>query len=160
MVQNRNLFGGKLTRICSDCQKICPSEATYCIHCGKHLSDKCRKCGETLPSGAVFCIECGSRVKIGQQEEFEKENSDHKNKKNDSNTNSPETTNEEKYYVSILDLRGRQTPDDIKKKYRDLARQYHPDKVSHLGPKLRETAETEMKLINTAFEYFKKKYGI
>jgi len=66
MVQNRNLFGGKLTRICSDCQKICPSEATYCIHCGKHLSDKCRKCGETLPSGAVFCIECGSRVKIGQ----------------------------------------------------------------------------------------------
>ncbi len=38
----------------------------------------------------------------------------------------------------------------IKKAYRSLAEQYHPDRVSTLGPKLKEVAEQEMKQINEA----------
>jgi hypothetical protein len=58
----------------------------------------------------------------------------------------------------ILGLAGKMTPGDIKKKYRELMTQYHPDKVSKLGPKLREVAEAESKKINEAYDYFRKKY--
>jgi DnaJ like chaperone protein len=37
--------------------------------------------------------------------------------------------------------------------------QYHPDRVAHLGPKLREVAEHEMKEINEAYDFFRRKYG-
>jgi DnaJ-domain-containing protein 1 len=58
----------------------------------------------------------------------------------------------------ILGLAGKMTPRDINKKYRELMTQYHPDKVSKLGPKLREVAEAESKKINEAYDYFRKKY--
>jgi hypothetical protein len=66
---------------------------------------------------------------------------------------------DEKYYGNILGLRGHVTPDDVRKRYRHLVAQYHPDKVNHLGPKLRELAEKEMKELNEAFEFFKRRYG-
>lgn len=36
--------------------------------------------------------------------------------------------------------------------------QYHSDKVNHLGEKLKEFTEQEMKKINEAYNYFEKKY--
>ncbi len=41
---------------------------------------------------------------------------------------------------------------DIKKAYRRLVSQYHPDKVSHLGPEFRELAEQRFKQIQQAYE--------
>ncbi len=52
----------------------------------------------------------------------------------------------------ILGIPLNSTPDDIKKSYRKLATQYHPDKVSALPPKLKEVAHEEMRRINTAKE--------
>ena len=66
---------------------------------------------------------------------------------------------DEVYYGRILGLRGRVSAVDVRNRYRELAAQYHPDKVNHLGPKLKEVAEREMQDINEAFEYFKRKYG-
>lgn len=66
---------------------------------------------------------------------------------------------DEVYYGRILGLRGRVSAVDVRNRYRELATQYHPDKVNHLGPKLKEVAEREMQDINEAFEYFKRKYG-
>ena len=66
---------------------------------------------------------------------------------------------DERYYARVLGLQGINGPDDVKQAYRRLAPQYHPDRVSHLGPKLREVAEQEMKDINEAYAYFKRKYG-
>lgn len=59
------------------------------------------------------------------------------------------------YYGQVLGLKGQVTFDDIRRRYRDLVAQYHPDKVSHLGPKLKEVAESEMKEINEAYQFFK-----
>jgi len=67
---------------------------------------------------------------------------------------------DEQYYARVLGLSGKMTKGDLRKRYRDLASKYHPDRVNHLGDKLKETAEREMKEINEAFDYFKKKYGI
>jgi len=46
--------------------------------------------------------------------------------------------------------------EEIKKAYRKLSMQYHPDKVRHLGDEFRAVAEEKMKEINQAYDYFKK----
>ncbi len=66
---------------------------------------------------------------------------------------------EEISHARVLGLHGKITFDDIKRCYRDRMQEYHPDKVSSLGPKLREVADTEAKKINLAYEFFRQKYG-
>lgn len=44
------------------------------------------------------------------------------------------------------------SPEEIRKAYRRLAAQYHPDKVSHLGAEFREMAETRFKEIQQAYD--------
>ena len=70
------------------------------------------------------------------------------------------TVRNESYYASVLGLSGKVLPEDVKVQYRKLAAQYHPDKVDHLGQKLKKVAEHEMKSINEAYEFFKKKYEL
>ena len=43
--------------------------------------------------------------------------------------------------------------DEIAAAYRQLIRQYHPDKVASLGPELQELAELKSKQINAAYDY-------
>jgi DnaJ like chaperone protein len=66
----------------------------------------------------------------------------------------------EKYYAEILGLSGSVTAGEVKRVYRNLAMQYHPDKVAHLGPKLRQVAHEEMKKINEAYAFFREKYAL
>jgi len=66
---------------------------------------------------------------------------------------------DENYYANVLGLDKNATPEKIKERYRYLATKYHPDKVNHLGDKLKETAEREMKLINEAFDYYRRIHG-
>ena len=67
---------------------------------------------------------------------------------------------DEHFYGRVLGLNGEVTRADLRKRYLDLATKYHPDKVNHLGDKIKETAEREMKEINEAYDYFKNKYGM
>lgn len=86
--------------------------------------------------------------------------SDSRNKENDSEyRHSTAVPKDEKYYGSILGLKGAVTFSDVQRIYKQLVLQYHPDRVSHLGPKLRLVAEQEMKEINAAYQHFKSKYG-
>jgi DnaJ like chaperone protein len=36
---------------------------------------------------------------------------------------------------------------------------YHPDKVSHLGDEFKQVAEEKMKEINSAYDFFKRKFN-
>ncbi len=49
--------------------------------------------------------------------------------------------------------------DEIKSKYKQLIMQYHPDRVSHLGPELIEFAVKKTKEINTAYALVRKDLG-
>jgi len=42
--------------------------------------------------------------------------------------------------------------------YRELVKSYHPDKVAHLGPELRQLAESKTKALNAAIETIKDFY--
>ena len=68
--------------------------------------------------------------------------------------------NDDNYYANILELHGQASRSEIKRSYRKLIAQYHPDKVEHLGPELQELANKKTKEIVLAYEYFKKKYSI
>lgn len=47
----------------------------------------------------------------------------------------------------------------IKSSYRKKIAQYHPDKVSAMGPEIQEVAEEKAKEINEAYEHFRKKFS-
>lgn len=65
----------------------------------------------------------------------------------------------EDQYYAVLGLERGADFAAIKKAYRKLSMQYHPDKVSHLGSEFQRVAEEKMKEINQAYDYFKKKYN-
>jgi DnaJ like chaperone protein len=60
---------------------------------------------------------------------------------------------------SIFGLEPGATPEEIKKAYRVMASQYHPDKVSHLGNELIEFANNKFTEINAAYDELKKIKG-
>ncbi len=64
-----------------------------------------------------------------------------------------------RHYARILGLSGRIAARDIKRQYRQLMAQYHPDKVGHLGEKLQNVAEKESKQIVEAYEYFRQRFN-
>jgi hypothetical protein len=66
---------------------------------------------------------------------------------------------EEVRHARVLGLKGKASMSEVKAAYRTRIAEYHPDKVAHLGPKLKQLAEEECKLINAAYDYFTKKYG-
>jgi DnaJ-domain-containing protein 1 len=63
------------------------------------------------------------------------------------------------YYFGVLGL----TPDAdeaaIKRAYRDLMRQYHPDRVATLGPELQATASKKSMEINEAYHIIERRRG-
>lgn len=60
----------------------------------------------------------------------------------------------------ILESTPSATDEEIKKAYRHLAVQYHPDKVAHLGEDIRKAATEKFQKLNAAYEEVKKQRGI
>ena len=60
----------------------------------------------------------------------------------------------------ILEVEPSASDDDIKRAYRELAKKYHPDKVSHLGEDVKLAAEEKFTKLNTAYETVKQERGI
>lgn len=56
------------------------------------------------------------------------------------------------YYCNILGINPGISEDELKKAYRKLIAEYHPDKVIRLGKELRELAEKKSKEINEAYD--------
>jgi hypothetical protein len=66
---------------------------------------------------------------------------------------------EEASHARILGLAGAFGFAEVKKAYHERMKEYHPDRVAGLGPKLREVAEIESKKINAAYEFFRRRFG-
>jgi hypothetical protein len=56
----------------------------------------------------------------------------------------------------VLDIPQDASQDQIKQAYREMSKQYHPDKTAHLGPELQQVAHKKMKEINRAYQMLKK----
>ena len=66
---------------------------------------------------------------------------------------------EEQGFAKVLGLEQPFDLVQLKAAHRTLIAQYHPDRVSAMGPEIREVAEIKAKEINEAYEYFRKKFG-
>ena len=71
-----------------------------------------------------------------------------------------QTVNETENAYKILEVAPNATDEEVKKAYRDMAKKYHPDLVSHLGDEVREAAEKKLQEVNLAYETIKKQRGI
>ena len=60
----------------------------------------------------------------------------------------------------ILEISSSATDDEVKKAYRTLAKQHHPDKVNHLGEEIRKDAEVKFAKLNEAYDRIKKSRGM
>ncbi len=65
--------------------------------------------------------------------------------------------NESAYKILGVDRNA--TVEEIKKVYRKLAIEFHPDKVSYLGEEFRKDADEKFRKINEAYEKIKKEKG-
>jgi hypothetical protein len=64
------------------------------------------------------------------------------------------------HYGRLFGLQGTISRSEIRSKYLQSVALYHPDKVQHLGPELRELAERKTKEINAAYDWFKRTYDL
>ena len=60
----------------------------------------------------------------------------------------------------ILEITPDATNEEVKKAYRRLAVQYHPDKVAHLGDDIKKAATEKFQKLNAAYEEVKKHRGM
>ncbi len=60
----------------------------------------------------------------------------------------------------ILEVSPEASNDEIKRAYRELAKKYHPDKVSHLGDDVKKAAEVKIMELNAAYEAIKSERGM
>jgi hypothetical protein len=72
--------------------------------------------------------------------------------------NASTAESEETIHGVTLGLSGVFTAEELKRRYYERIKEYHPDKVAALGPKLREVAEIESKKINAAYQYFLRRF--
>ena len=59
----------------------------------------------------------------------------------------------------ILGIDANATDDEVKKAYREMAKKYHPDKVSYLGDDVRKSAEQKLQEVNEAYDKIRKQRG-
>jgi hypothetical protein len=59
----------------------------------------------------------------------------------------------------VLGANPSDSEDELKKKYKQAVMQYHPDRVAHLGPDLRELAAKKTTEINAAFSQIRRQRG-
>ena len=55
-------------------------------------------------------------------------------------------------YLELLGIDSSATPESLRKAYRDLVKEWHPDRFSH-NPRLHRKAQEKLQLINEAYEH-------
>jgi DnaJ like chaperone protein len=71
-----------------------------------------------------------------------------------------EFAQDEDRYYQVLGLSPDASPEEIKRAYRTLVKENHPDKVAHLGEAYTKIANQRLSQINQAYDYLSRKLGL
>jgi DnaJ like chaperone protein len=63
-------------------------------------------------------------------------------------------------YYTILEIQSNASNEEVKKAYREMAKKFHPDKLTHLGADVQKAANEKFQKINLAYEKIKKERNI
>ena len=64
------------------------------------------------------------------------------------------------FAYKILEIDPNVSDDEVKRAYREMAKKYHPDKVSYLGEDFQQAAKEKFQKVNEAYEEIKKQRNI
>lgn len=125
------------------------------------LGNCCRYCKKHTENDTRICNECQIRLEseeVNARVHERQEQEHHARRDNDSERDPTAGENGFDPY-QILRITRDASQVEIKAAYVNLMKQYHPDRVSHLGHEFQKLAEEKAQLINRAYELLVEKPG-
>jgi hypothetical protein len=115
------------------------------------LTNRCRYCKTRTENDSRICNECQIRLDTEEAKARERERQDRT--RHDKNSEHQRSAGENGFdpYQVLRVTRGA-SKEEIKAAYFNLIKQYHPDKVSHLGQEFQKLADEKAQLINRAYQ--------
>jgi hypothetical protein len=118
------------------------------------LSNRCRYCKARTENDNQICNQCQIRLETEEAEARERERQEREGRRGaDKNSERERAAGEngfDPYYV--LRITRDASKEEVKAAYFNLIKQYHPDKVSHLGQEFQKLADEKAQLINRAYQ--------
>lgn len=118
------------------------------------LSNRCRYCKMRTENDSRICNECQARLDTEKAKAQERERQEQERRiRSDKNSEREHAAGENGFdpYHVLRITRGA-SKEEIKAAYFNLIKQYHPDKVSHLGQEFQKLADEKAQLINRAYQ--------
>jgi DnaJ domain len=118
------------------------------------LPNRCRYCKTRTENDSRICSECQTRfdTEKAKAREHERQEQEHRTRREkDSEREHAAGENGFDPYQVLRITRGA-GKEEIKAAYFNLIKQYHPDKVSHLGQEFQKLADEKAQLINRAYQ--------
>ena len=118
------------------------------------LSNPCRYCKARTENDSRICNECQIRLDTEKAEARERERQEQERRTRREKDSERECAAGENGFdpYQILRITRGASKEEIKAAYFNLIKQYHPDKVSHLGQEFQKLADEKAQLINRAYQ--------
>ena len=118
------------------------------------LSNRCRYCKTGTENDSRICNECQIRLDTEKAKAQERESQEQERRtRRDKNSERERAAGEVGFDpYQILRITTGASKEEIKAAYFNLIKQYHPDKVSHLGQEFQKLADEKAQLINRAYQ--------
>jgi hypothetical protein len=116
--------------------------------------NRCRYCKTRTENDSRICNECQIRLDTEEAKAQERERQERERRtRSDKNSEREHAAGENGFdpYQVLRVTRGA-SKEEIKAAYFNLIKQYHPDKVSHLGQEFQKLADEKAQLINRAYQ--------
>jgi DnaJ domain len=117
-------------------------------------SNRCRYCKTRTDNDSRICNECQIRLYTEKAKAQERERQERERRtRSDKNSEREHTAGENGFDpYQVLRITTSASKEEIKAAYFNLIKQYHPDKVSHLGQEFQKLADKKAQLINRAYQ--------
>jgi DnaJ domain len=116
--------------------------------------NRCRYCKTRTENDSRICNECQIRLDTEEAKAQERERQERESRtRSDKNSEHEHAAGENGFDpYQVLRITTGASKEEIKAAYFNLIKQYHPDKVSHLGQEFQKLADEKAQLINRAYQ--------